>query len=446
MKNLKNILFISLLAGLFIFSSCKKDDEMIDPTPMEEALSIAEIASENPDFSILVEALDKAGLVSTLNSSGTYTVFAPTNDAFEALFDDLGVNGIADLDAEALTPILLYHVLGATAMSNTLESNYVSTLSPSQDSYLSMYIEVGSEVKINNNAMVTQADMEASNGVIHVIDKVILPATIVDLAVANSDFSSLTAALVQEGLAEVLSSTSSFFTVFAPNNDAFSNYLSESGFSGLGDIPSEALTDVLLYHVIGSSIKSTDLTAGYAGSLLTSFDENATSLLIGLDNGVTINSNSMVIAADIIGTNGVIHAVDQVISPQTVVDIAINNPDFSILVEAVVKAGLVETLSSEGPFTVFAPTNDAFNELFATLNISGIADLTAEDLIPILQYHVVTSNVLASELTEGKVTTLNGDVLISLNPPAINSDSQIILTDVQGTNGVVHAISKVLLP
>lgn len=447
MRNLKSILFISLFAGLFIFSSCKKDDEMINPVTMGEGdKTITEIASENEDFSILVDALTKADLANTMNAAGSFTVFAPTNDAFELLFDDLGVEGIDDLDAETLKPILLYHVLGSIVKSNMIESGYVSSLSPAQDSYLSMYINASSGVMINNSSSVTTADLDASNGVIHVIDKVLLPPTIVDLAVANPNFSTLVTAVVREELTDVLSSNSLNFTVFAPTNAAFNNYLSDNGLSSLDDISSAALTEVLLYHVVGSSVKSDQLSSGYVSSLLTSFDENQVKMLIDLSNGVSINSGSSVTSADIIGTNGVIHAIDKVLSPQSVVDIALNNPNFSILVEAVVKADLVETLNGSGPFTVFAPTNDAFNALFNDLGVSGISELTAEDLTPILLYHVVGDNVLSGELSEGNFGTLNGDISVSLNPPTINSDSQITLTDVQGTNGVVHVISKVLLP
>jgi transforming growth factor-beta-induced protein len=112
-----------------------------------------------------------------------------------------------------------------------------------------------------------------------------------------------------------------------------------------------------------------------------------------------------------------------------------------------VKAGLVETLNGSGPFTIFAPTNAAFQALFTQLGISGVADLTAAQLIPILTYHVVSGNVRSSSLSAGSVPTLNGSINISLTPvPAINTNSKIVFTDVQGSNGVIHVIDKVLLP
>jgi transforming growth factor-beta-induced protein len=160
-----------------------------------------------------------------------------------------------------------------------------------------------------------------------------------------------------------------------------------------------------------------------------------------------INKTATVTKADIDVKNGVIHLIDKVLLPPTVVDLAMENDSFSILVQAVVKAGLAETLSGAGPFTIFAPTNSAFTALFAQLGVSGISDLTAAQLIPILKYHVVSGNVLSTQLSNGSVQTLNGAINVSLSPvPTLNGNAKIIATDIQGTNGVVHVIDKVLLP
>jgi transforming growth factor-beta-induced protein len=168
---------------------------------------------------------------------------------------------------------------------------------------------------------------------------------------------------------------------------------------------------------------------------------------ISLNSGVKINKETTVVAADVDVKNGVIHAIDKVLLPPTVVDQAISNESFSILVQAVVKAGLAETLSGNGPFTIFAPTNAAFQALFTKLGISGIDALTADQLIPILKYHVVSGNVRSNQFSAGKVATLNGDIDITLSPaPAINTTSKIVATDVQALNGVIHVIDEVLLP
>jgi len=131
----------------------------------------------------------------------------------------------------------------------------------------------------------------------------------------------------------------------------------------------------------------------------------------------------------------------------TVVDIAVSNPDFSILVEAVTKADLAGALSAEGPFTVFAPTNEAFNALFKELGVSGIKDLTAEQLTPILTYHVVSGKVMSTDLSNTSVATLNGKkIKIDISNGVKINDSNVTAADIAGQNGVVHVIDKVLIP
>jgi len=131
----------------------------------------------------------------------------------------------------------------------------------------------------------------------------------------------------------------------------------------------------------------------------------------------------------------------------TVVEIAVSNPDFSILVEAVSKAGLVDALSAEGPFTVFAPTNDAFKSLFSQLGVSGVNDLTAEQLTPILTYHVVSGKVMSTDLSNTSVATLNGQkIKIDLSSGVKINDSKVVAADIEGKNGVIHVIDSVLLP
>lgn len=134
----------------------------------------------------------------------------------------------------------------------------------------------------------------------------------------------------------------------------------------------------------------------------------------------------------------------------TVVEIAIADERFSILVEAVSKAGLVDALSAEGPYTVFAPTNDAFEALFTDLGIDGIDDLTAEQLTPILLYHVVSGKVMAADVTSGKVSTLNKDAMMNIDASSkgvtIDKSSDVVITDIEATNGVIHVIDRVLLP
>lgn len=269
---------------------------------------------------------------------------------------------------------------------------------------------------------------------------------IVEVASDAGQFSILIQAAQKAGLAEYLSTTDGI-TVFAPTDAAFKALLTDLGATSLDEIPVADLTNILLYHVIGSKAMSTDLQSGYLPTL-SKMGDNSISMYINLANGVAINKNTKVTTADVMAKNGVIHVVDNVILPPSVVNIALDNDNFSILVQAVVKAGLVDALSGAGPFTVFAPTNDAFNTLFAQLGISGINDLTAEQLIPILTYHVVSGNVLSKSLSNGNVGTLNNGKNLTVNISngvKINS-SEVIAADIQGSNGVVHVINKVLIP
>jgi len=576
MKHLNYFLSLTLVSGLLLFSSCEKDEDPgMDPI-VPELSSIATIAAENENFSILVEALIKTDLVNTLSGAGTFTVFAPDNNAFNALFTALEVSGIQDIPSEDLKPILLYHVLGETMSSSMLADGYYSSLSPAQGRTVSMYIKTGTDVSINGAANVTTPDIEASNGVIHAIDAVILPPTVVDLAVQNGSFGTLVSAVVGAGLAETLSDPSGTFTVFAPTDDAFAalgenvpsdltpillyhvlgspvysdeissgiiSSLNESDpeivvevsdmgvmlngsakvvatdivgtngvihvidqvilpitnqsildaamgladFSSLvaalaktnlastfmmdgaytvfaptndafaafleannlafEDLTAEALTPILMYHVVGAKVMSGDLETGYVNTIYAAQEGKPVTLFVELDGGVMLNGTVSVTTPDVETSNGVIHVIDGVLNPTSVVDIALNNSTFSKLVEAVVKAGLVDVLSAEGPYTVFAPTDAAFAQLFADLGVSGIEEIPAETLVPILQYHVVAGNVLSKDLTEGDVATLNGNIKISLaGPVTINDDAEVLATDIQGTNGVVHVINKVLLP
>lgn len=277
-------------------------------------------------------------------------------------------------------------------------------------------------------------------------------------AKANPDLSSLVAAIDKAGLSDELSNSAASFTVFAPTNDAFSAFLSANGFNSLNDVPVDVLTSVLLNHVVDGKKMAADLTTGYVNTLAT-FGSTTShlSLYVNTSAGVTLNGSSKVTAADVKASNGVVHVVDQVIGLPTVVTFAISNPDFSTLVQALTRPDLstdfVSILSGAGPFTVFAPTNAAFSALLTELGASSLNDIDATTLEKVLTYHVVSGNILAESLSNNQVVgTLNGDSFtIHLMSGAQIMDandrtSNIIATDVQGSNGVVHVIDKVILP
>ena len=287
-------------------------------------------------------------------------------------------------------------------------------------------------------------------------------STIVNLAVDSADLTSLVAALERANLVSALNGEGPF-TVLAPTNDAFAAFLSANNFNSLEDVPVDILTKVLLNHVISGSLISTDLSTGYANTLATSAaSQTPLSIYVDTSNGVRFNGVSSVSAADILAVNGVIHKVDAVIGLPNIVTFATADPNFSTLVSALTRSDLttdfVGVLSTDAatapaPFTVFAPINDAFNRLLIELNLASLSEIDEPTLDVVLKYHVVGgANVLDSNLTDNlTVSTLSGDITADISGGARLTDSSgrvsdIIATNVQANNGVIHAINNVILP
>jgi uncharacterized surface protein with fasciclin (FAS1) repeats len=283
------------------------------------------------------------------------------------------------------------------------------------------------------------------------------PQNIAELASATDNLSTLVAALDAADLVSTLEGTGPF-TVFAPTNAAFDKFLSNNGFSELDDVPVEVLKNILLNHVVGGKNISTGLTTGYVESSATGAGGNTMNMYISTEDGVTINGVSTVTTADVDASNGVVHIVDEVIGLPTIVTFATADPTFGTLVEALTKESLgvdyVGLLSGDGPFTVFAPTNDAFGALLNELGAGGLDDIDDATLNAVLQYHVVNgANVLAEDLSDGQVisTFAGAEFSIDLSDGAKITDArgrstEIVVTDVQTNNGVIHVVSQVLLP
>jgi uncharacterized surface protein with fasciclin (FAS1) repeats len=283
-------------------------------------------------------------------------------------------------------------------------------------------------------------------------------SNIVELAVATDDLSSLVAAVQRAGLVDALSDASANYTVFAPTNAAFAAFLSANNFNSVDDVPVDVLTQVLLNHVLGTEVKAADVTTGYFNTLAT-YGTTTSNIDMFIDaSALRINGSSNIGATDIDASNGVVHIVDAVIGIPKIPTFAVANPDFSILVQALTRSDLSTNyatfLEGDGPFTVFAPTNAAFAALLTELSAPDLASIPAATLEAVLTYHVVAgANVLAGSLTEGQVVTTaqTGTFTISLAGGAKITDgagreTNIIATDIQAGNGVVHAIDRVLLP
>lgn len=281
---------------------------------------------------------------------------------------------------------------------------------------------------------------------------------IVELAQGNSDLSILVDAVVAANLDGTLSGTGPF-TVFAPTNEAFQALLdSDPTWNTLADIPAATLESVLLFHVLSGKVEAADLASGYVSTLSTGPNDEPISLQVDLSNGVAFNGGTSPVTTDVQASNGVVHIVDAVMLPPALPNLALNNSAFSMLVGALVDTrhttDFVGTLSGAGPFTVFAPTNAAFQALLDSDPAwTTTADIPIATLDAVLKYHVIANaNVQADQLSNGAVTTFQGsDITVDLTNGAqiITGSSQtvnVVITDVQGSNGVVHAIDAVMLP
>ncbi len=455
MKNLKKqfntysklMLSMLMVASLLMATSCKDDD---DPEP-PKSNTIVDVAKSNPELSTLVNAIVAANLVDALSGTGPFTVFAPTNAAFAKL-DPTTLNTIIS-SPTLLTALLQYHVVSGKVLSTDLTSGMVNTLLSGQQ----IDVDVSGGVTLNGSSKVTTADVDADNGVIHIVDEVLIPEdfvaeTIVQIAASDPNFSTLVAILSLPELSDLLAAANdptSDLTVFAPTNEAFANLLAALGKTSLDELPISLVKEIVQYHILGGAVMSSELTNGSDVETLLPGETVA----VNITDGVKIN-DSNVIAADVKAINGVIHGIDAVLLPSfvtsavgTISEVILFDPNYTILVAALRKAELLETVSTTDNLTLFAPDNAGF----IAAGITSLEGLEKEDLTPVLLYHVLGAKVLSTQLpADGMATTLSNDQKIYLgyltNSVIINGLTTITAVDIEKGNGVVHKINRTLVP
>ena len=503
MNNRVATLTILVIASLLLSPVVVADDTQDIPTN----------AQNTGVHDSLVAALSHAELVSALQADGPFTVFAPTDDAFAAAGIDLATFDTEEENA-TLADILLYHVVSGEVTASAVNDGMNAEALNGDD--LSFTVTDG--VVMVNDATVTSADVMASNGVIHVIDKVLMPPAdlgdIPTVAQGTGIHTSLVAAVTQADLVATLQGDGPF-TVFAPTDDAFA--AAGIDLEALDtDEGKAALTDILLYHVVAGEVPSSAVTDGLVAAAV-----NGDDLSFTVGDSVMVN-DATVVLADVPASNGVIHVIDKVLMPpadepavteadgdicynmvthtvaagasfeecmayayyedyemngQTftgcyntvthtftmvsqaeceaymwtpAVDIAMTASATTIhnsLVAALAQADLVATLQGDGPFTVFAPTDDAFAA--AGIDLEALdTDEGKAALTDILLYHVVAGEVPSSAVTDGLVAAaVNGDDLsFTVGDSVMVNDATVVLADVPASNGVIHVIDKVLMP
>ena len=417
---------------------------MPKPTETLQPKDIVDTAVADGRFTTLVAAVTAAGLVDTLKGEGPFTVFAPTDDAFAKLPAMTVENLLKPENIEQLKSILLYHVVAGKVMAADV------TKLESAETVLgkSVTIKLDMGNVYINDAKVVLTDIETSNGVIHVIDTVLLPPAdqldIVDTAVADGRFTTLVAAVTAAGLVDTLKGEGPF-TVFAPTDDAFAKLPAGTVESLLKPENLEQLKNILLYHVVAGKVMAADVVKlEKAATVL------GPSVKITVDGSKVMINDAEVLITDIETSNGVIHVIDTVILPPAdIVDTAGADGRFTTLVAALQAADLVDALKAAGPFTVFAPTDDAFAKLPAGTVESLLKPENLEQLKSILLYHVVSGKVMAADVIKltSAVTLQGTDVTIKIDGDKVYiNDAQVIITDIETLNGVIHVIDMVLLP
>jgi transforming growth factor-beta-induced protein len=411
------------------------------PSTPASLKDIVTIASEDSRFSTLVTAVKEADLVGTLQGAGPFTVFAPTNDAFAKL----GSDAIAGLlkNKEMLKNVLLYHVVAGSAVTSVQASSLTEAKMANSDA---VKISVKDGALFVNNAQVIIKDIKASNGIIHVLDTVLMPPakskTILEIAKSDGRFQTLTAALQAAQLDSTLQGAGPF-TVFAPTDEAFAK-LGSAAINGL--LADKAkLQYVLLYHVISGKSVSSEV----ASSLTEATMANGAGVAVSFANGALRINNSLVIIKDIQASNGVIHVLDTVLlPPQDIASVVSTDARFKTLKTALETTNLLGALRSKTHMTVFAPTDAAFEKLGA--HVVQALLKSPENLKHILLYHVINGYAASSTLIAhlGTLTMANHQEteVVSAHGVLRINQANIIVKDIRTQNGTIHVIDAVLIP
>ena len=432
MKRLWNLLLLSISLTL-LFAACGDNESITDPGGQDSDILL--LLENDERFTTLVGLIQEAGLADLL-SSDELTMFAPTNSAFEDLFADLNPD---DLTQEDKIEILSYHV--AEGIINSVD------LQPQQEigmlSEELIYIQSGNEgIRVNRRSNVIEPDVAAGNGVIHAVDQVFIPNTflnVIEAAHKNHNFTTFIDLINQADLANTIATSE--ITVFVPTNDAFDALFS----LGELNLTIEEITELILYHTIPDNKLFTSNLAPEQ----TVFSGTGEELYItSSSSGVVVNGFKEVISADLQAKNGVMHALNLPLLPNTywtTIGLLQKNYNFTTFLDLVYQTNLQNDMLGS---TIFAPTNDAFDSLYTVLepgsfNLQEKAELVQYHFIPgvtVLSADLAPEQAIEPALTEPLYVTADAEGVV------INGNSNVIKPDVEARVGVVHAVDDVLLP
>lgn len=406
------------------------------------AQTIYDAIVASPNHTQIEQAIDAAGYDVLLDDNNqTLTVFAPDDDAINAY---LNATGQTTIPPGSVNDLLDYHVIDGNAVASA-NINNGDILNPINTANTLKFTFDGSQYFVNQS-LIDGPDISVTNGALHSIDELLLPnETTADVVIDSPDHTTLESAVIEAFLLPELTDPLDTTTVFAPTDAAFTDALNALNISANDLLTDPDLANILLYHVLGTEVTSGDLSNG---DLATPLNNNNT-LKVTLDAGDVFINQAQVTNPDVSADNGTVHVLDAVVlENETVADIAIDSPDHTTLVSAVIEARLLPALTD--PFdtmTVFAPTDAAFTQYLSDEGITAGDLLASPDLTDILLYHVLGAEVLSADLSNGPVTTLNGaDVVVDLSNGVMINSANVTAPDLTADNGVVHALDYVLDP
>lgn len=466
----KIILKVTKIVPLFLFLllmiSCVDDDD--NGNVIEGNNSIIEYIAKNPEYSLFQQLIEKANYDAALDgNSGSLTILAPNNEAMETYFQANNISGVEEItEAEAFS-LVRYHLLETITYEENFVTGYLKTLSAvpltdSTETNLNLLINAQEEnVRFNGNVEFTQTDIEVDNGLFHEINGVLGLPTVETFLEADSNLSPFYEAALQNN-AEIINEFTSEEnkTLFIPSADLFTTYWENANLS------SDEINHFFNYHALDGLMITSRLKTGYTNTLAAiniANEEKALSLYVNKEVGLLLNGTASITVQDIVTTNGVIHALSDVLTLPTLTDFINADNDLNTLVEAFNREDIVSedylgrlaTMNdSQTPYTVFAPINEAFEdvliELYPEQNAS-LEELSEANLISILNLHIAPNlDLELNNYNSSTITTLGGVISIDTEAPSLMDSNQrtsnILDKRAQAMNGSLFKIDTVLLP
>ncbi len=435
-------------------------------------LNVTDMSQTSTDFTLFAELLeaasdDNVNYTALLSSEEfTYTIFAPSNQAFQDLFAFMGVSGISEIPQKVLGDILDHHIVtGDNFQDGDFVQDQILTTRSGEDITVSLENGISFSDATSTPTGIVTPNIQTTNGVMHNVDRVLwsqrvletIDPTITRWIEVDTDFSILETALEVTGLDVVLDDRETEYTILAPNNAAFLTYLDGED---VDDVPVDILTNLLLNHILTGNVASGDLSTGYITTQATYNEtDNNIGMYVDTSSGVQFNGTASVSQADVSVSNGRIHVVDGVLTLPTLATFANADTNLSSLLTALTRddqPDYISTLNTEmdsgdTPYTFWAPGNGAFDDLLVELGLNDISEINSVTLTGALNTHIVAlQNLRAEDLESGPLATLGDEITVDAVTGTLTDlndrTATIITTNIQAANGVMHSIDKVLLP